>query len=598
MANIFTNFLDSAAGDLKDTNLKDYRHANRLFVQNFYRLAPKHGFLYFVRFRLNPKVADGEVWRSSKQDLELGMLVKKCDLPKITFDGTTLNVYNKKQPVYTKLNYQPINMVLHDDNKGLAREFWQMYYQYHSSDSYYGGNNAEPGILPINPKNRYEQPGRVTSDQLRNRSNPNSDLFVTTTDPAKYGLDAQTPEPMIRSIEIYQLSRKQFFLHTLINPKIRTWNMDTVASDAKNLMEHNVVIEYEGVYMGQGKVTRFSPDGWTDLHYDLEPSPIGGIFGRSDGGLLGPNGLIADGTTLFAELEDFRNTDNPSAQQGLSLLLRSVRLIGNAANLNTDLARQQITNEAVQNISFGVAGVATGGSVNGLSVSRPNDTFSFTNAVGRNDITPSRTQPVLQTQIATNNGAFAVPDARTTTSVSIQPASTSLSSVSQVNLDVANSYVSAIVQGIINDSDQVTNYYNSLTSGEKTNLQKLSASTYTQAIANGQSVDSARFIAYSVMLGGIIASEVRKNPNNYTTSDSSNLLVNNAIGYIRSTTDLSLTYNKFTEEKKQDSYVVASKAANQILVEQQQDAQAASVSADVIARMVLIYDLVSFSAGN
>ncbi len=370
MANFFTNFLDSISGGLSNTNLKDYQHARRLFVQNFYRLAPKHGFLYFVRFRLNPKIADNEEWKSSKQDLELGMLVKKCDLPKIGLEGTTLNIYNKKQPVYTKVNYQPINMTLHDDNKGLVREFWQMYYQYHVADSYYGGSNARPGTLPVNPKNRYAKPDPVTNEQLTTRSNPSNENYINTTDPGRYGLDTTVTENLIRSIEIYQLSRKRFFLHTLINPKIRSWNMDTLASDAKNTLEHNVTIEYEGVYFGRGTVTRFSPDGWTDLHYDLDPSPIGGIFGRGDGGLLGPNGLIADGTSLFEDLEDLKNNPQIDQRQSLAILLKSFRVIGNASDLNREVARQQVDRAVQQGISFFIA-QETLGSVDGLAVSRP-----------------------------------------------------------------------------------------------------------------------------------------------------------------------------------------------------------------------------------
>lgn len=384
MANVFTNFLNNLSADLADTNIKDYQHASRLFVQNFYRLAPKHGFLYFVRFRLNPNVADTENWRNSKQDLELGMLVKKCDLPKITLDGQTINVYNKKQPIYTKVTYQPINMVLHDDNAGLVRAFWQMYYQYHVADSYYGGSNAAPGINPINPTNRYRKPVPVSNEQLTERANPNSTNYTDTTDPGRYGLDTSTSDPMIRSIEIYQLSRKQFFLHTLINPKIRTWNMDTVASDSKNLMEHNVTIEYEGVYFGKGRVTRYNPSGWTDLHYDLDPSPIGGIFGRGDGGLLGPNGLIQDGIDLFSDLQGIENNPNVDSRQALAVLIKSARLINNAYNLDYGLSKQQLQDATIRNIGFTVEQAT--GSVNGLSIVKSNNNTT-TSATVRSGVT-------------------------------------------------------------------------------------------------------------------------------------------------------------------------------------------------------------------
>lgn len=388
MANVFTNFLNGISGDLVDTNLKDYKHASRLFVQNFFRLAPKHGFLYFVRFRINPNVTDGSTWINTMQDLELGMLVKKCDLPKIGLDGTTLNIYNRKQPVYTKVTYQPINMSIHDDNKGLAREFWQMYYQYHVADSYYGGSNAAPGKLPVNPVNRYVKPAPVTSEQLNARSNIANSAYMNTTDPARYGLDTSSTEPLIRSIEIYQLSRKRFFLHTLINPKIRSWNMDTVASDSKSLMEHQVSIEYEGVYFGTGIIKRSTPDGWTDLHYDLDPSPIGGLFGRSDGGLYGPFGLIQDGTTLFSDLQDMANDPNYNNRAALSTLLQSVRLINNASNLNTDLARQQTQSLINRSVGFTVS-ESTTGSVNGLVVPRDNtNNGNTTEAAPRTNVSP------------------------------------------------------------------------------------------------------------------------------------------------------------------------------------------------------------------
>lgn len=379
MANIFTNFLDTVSGDLQNTNLKDYRHASKLFVNNFYRLAPKHGFLYFVRFRLNPNATQSELWKNSKQDLELGMLVKKCDLPRVTFEGKVLNVYNKKQPVYTKMNYTPINMTLHDDNRGLVREFWQMYYQFYSSDSYFGGSVAEPGTIPINPPNRYFKPSPVQQKQLTERSNFQTEEYTNTTDPSRYGLDVTRTGELIRSIEIYQLSRKEFFLHTIVNPKIRSWNMDTVASDSKNLLEHQVVIEYEGIYFGQGKVTRSSPDGWTDLHYDLEPSPIGGIFGKSNGGLYGPNGLLADGTTLFNEVQDIRGKSNIDQRQSLALLFKSAKVISSASNVNVDLSIKQVEEEYLNNVTFNGQSTASG-SVPGLSVNRPNRDDDVTTA--------------------------------------------------------------------------------------------------------------------------------------------------------------------------------------------------------------------------
>jgi hypothetical protein len=410
MANIFTNFLNNASGDLANTNLKDARHASRLFVQNFYRLAPKHGFLYFVRFRLNPEVANAEAWRTSRQDLELGMLVKKCDLPKVTFEGGTVNAYNKKQPVYTKLTYQPVNMVLHDDNAGLVRSFWQLYYQYYSADSYSGGANPTPGAGTVNYINRYIRPTLRPNEQQIARSNPSAGNYSDTTDPARYGLDSDPVAPLIRSIEIYQLSRKNFFMHTLINPKIRAWNMDTVASDKKDLMEHNVTLEYEGIYFGKGRVTRFNPDGWTDLHYDLDPSPIGGLFGRTDGSLFGPFGLIADGTTLFQDLQGIDNGQPVDQRTALAILLKSARLIGNASDLNTSLAQQEVLNATLNSAGFGITDTATG-SVVGLVIPSNNVVNNTTVAQPRT-VTQTTSTPTTTTTPTPYSDPYSTPDGK------------------------------------------------------------------------------------------------------------------------------------------------------------------------------------------
>ena len=46
MANAFTNFLGQVVNS--PTQLKDYSHASRLYVDDYFRLAPKAGFLYYV----------------------------------------------------------------------------------------------------------------------------------------------------------------------------------------------------------------------------------------------------------------------------------------------------------------------------------------------------------------------------------------------------------------------------------------------------------------------------------------------------------------------------------------------------------------------
>jgi len=575
MANIFTNFLNSVSGDLENTNLKDYKHASRLFVQNFYRLAPKHGFLYFVRFRLNPKVADGEAWRSSRQDLELGMLVKKCDLPKISFDGGVVNVYNKKQPYYSKVTYQPINMVLHDDNKGIVREFWQMYYQYHSADSYYGGNNAQPGIIPTNVKNRYQKPTPVTQQQLLQRSNPADSNFINTTDPARYGLDVNASEPVLRSIEIYQLSRKQFFLHTLVNPKIRSWNMDTLASDAKATLEHNVTIEYEGVYMGQGKVTRFNPSGWTDLHYDLDPSPLGGIFGRFSGGLYGPNGLIADGTSLFQDLQDMKDNPNADARGGLDVILRGLRLINNANNLNQDVVNAEVRNATINSIGFGLVNGVTG-AVEGLSVPRPTFSEFYTEASSRTNISPRAVS--VQT----------VPPEQNIVSVRTSEVATT---VNLNNAAIVNNAVDALQR---NPNAYLVDTYNNLSGAQRKELFDLASKAVTQIYATESNADVVSAAAARLLIGGgTVSYYVETNGANMSTTDDSDTIARGVLASLLANLELKKIYDKMPDSLRTAISTNASKSANEVLIDGGTQEDAA-----VAAKTLWTFELAKFAVNN
>ena len=54
MSNSFVNFLNGAVAG--SGNLRDYQHAARLYVDNFYELAPKAGWMYYVVVYVNPDI--------------------------------------------------------------------------------------------------------------------------------------------------------------------------------------------------------------------------------------------------------------------------------------------------------------------------------------------------------------------------------------------------------------------------------------------------------------------------------------------------------------------------------------------------------------
>ena len=144
MSNAFTNFLSGVVDGVfgSSADLKDYQHANRLFVRNTYARAPKLGFLFFVNFNINPDAILDKAWKE-KGRKDVGLLVKKADLPKFKIATETLNQYNRRTLVQSKLTYDPISIEFHDDNSDITLDLWKNYYQYYFADGVYGTTSTD-----------------------------------------------------------------------------------------------------------------------------------------------------------------------------------------------------------------------------------------------------------------------------------------------------------------------------------------------------------------------------------------------------------------------------------------------------------------------
>ena len=120
MAGPIQNFLkDASAGFFGNEYLRDYTHASKTFRANAYGYAPKYKFLFHVYFDVNKSlISSTSNWPS---DQNFGLAVKSIDLPKFSMDLATMNQYNRKRIVQTKLKYDPIDIQFHDDNGNINK---------------------------------------------------------------------------------------------------------------------------------------------------------------------------------------------------------------------------------------------------------------------------------------------------------------------------------------------------------------------------------------------------------------------------------------------------------------------------------------------
>ena len=330
MPNIFDNFLKQAiTGD----QIKDYKHASRLFVDNNYERSPKYTWLFHVYFDLNPELVDKNVVNQRNQ-IEIGMLVKSADLPKFRINTKTYNNYNRPSIAQSKVNYEDINITFHDDSANIVRKLWFDYYNYYYRDMDNNYGDATGALNPIYLRNYKQTLGQ--RKQLNNFGyTPRRNSNLSTQ--------------YIQAIRIYSLHQKRFSEYTLINPVITSYRHGTHQNGQDSTMENVMTISYETVLYagGSARVAR----GFADLHYDKSPSPLT-VAGGGTNTILGPGGIvnaldeiITDGSdrkwgsSAFKAVRayernknvDFRNLASAELVQGFTNILRTGNL-GSALN--------------------------------------------------------------------------------------------------------------------------------------------------------------------------------------------------------------------------------------------------------------------------
>ena len=325
MANILTPFLDNLKSGVLEPkgNLGDFAHAARLYVDDSFRLAPKQKFLYHVVFNLNPNSLKSDPPLGNHNN-ELNMLVKNIDLPKYTIDMATVQQYNKKRKLHTRIAYDPVTIVFHDDNYGVTTALWESYYRYYFQD----GNYAKPNTVG-DPSTTYPEYRR-------------SQIFESNYS-KRFGLDNDAVEPFFTSIQIYQMARKTYTCYTLVNPLIQQWQHDTLNNQESGPVANQMTVEYETVFYSRGRVmANGAPTGFGKEHYDKTPSP-NSLSGGGSTSLLGTGGVLSD---LFGANDGpytYIGSALGSSRGGITLgsIIRTANRLKNAKKLSKEGLAQE-----------------------------------------------------------------------------------------------------------------------------------------------------------------------------------------------------------------------------------------------------------------
>ena len=248
--------------------MKDFRHASRLYIDDNYKLMPKQKFLFHVIFNTDETLFQNGFERHER--IDLNMLVKACELPKYNMNMEEKFQYNKKMYCATRIQYDPVNIVFHDDHADTVNAFWRKYYEYYIADSVKLGSG----------------------DDVRKAIK--DDYYDSIRRTNKWGMDTpvERKKPYLRNITIFVLHKQRFTSMELINPKIASFAHDNMdAADGTGIMANTMQVMYETVIYDSGTVNKRDMAGFATIHYDHEPSPLT-VLGGGTNSIFGPGGVV------------------------------------------------------------------------------------------------------------------------------------------------------------------------------------------------------------------------------------------------------------------------------------------------------------------
>lgn len=301
MAGIYQSILSALGGPL-EVGLKDYQHASLAFRSNNYAYAPKLKFLFHTYFEINTAAI------TQATQPNYGVLVQDIKLPSYSFDTETLNQYNRKRIIQTKIKYNPVSITFLDDNDNNTAGLWHAYYTY-----YYGDGIASASLSPA----------------LNRRDIYDNDLSNSLP---QWGYNGDPPRgsaskiPFFNTIKIFGFHQKQFICYVLINPMISEFSHDTYAyGSGGDFMKNTCTIQYESVAYYEGSIDGNNPENQAPGFgrpgfYDLDPSPLSGtVSAAARSFVAGNDGLVAGGfsnpfgSDVFGDAQDV--IDSAAAQQ-------------------------------------------------------------------------------------------------------------------------------------------------------------------------------------------------------------------------------------------------------------------------------------------
>jgi len=345
---------DFLKGFTNEDGLRDYAHASKTFLTNGYGLAPRSKYLFHVFFTINTAYIPAlrSAFSDNQEIATIGLMVKNVQLPTYTMGVETMNQYNRKRLVQTKIDYQPVQFEFHDDGNDLIRGLWYSYYSYYYKDPSQKYDNLSPNNGSLGPltntPNGFNYNTRDIYDDSRSVNDWGYIGESYTDGKNNVSIGRAGKMPFFRDVRIYGLNQHQWNSYVLINPMITEWQHDQFDyAQGNGTMSHRMTMRYETVKYGTGAIGDVRPDtnvvGFGDpAYYD---NIISGITRTGQNAtVLGQGGLLDAGIGIAEDL----------ASGGVAGLVGAIQKSTAAYNTYKDKNLKSIVNQEVKTGAQGI----------------------------------------------------------------------------------------------------------------------------------------------------------------------------------------------------------------------------------------------------
>lgn len=276
-------------------NYSDVAFGTSAQYGSFLNEVPRQKFEFAVEFiPSSVNTSNRKAWFELFKDLSL--VVQSVDLPSFQFDVQTLNQYNRKRVIQTKVNWNPITMTFFDtrDNKfqNVLNEYFKWSYR-EGRENYFnfGPGSLVPDVVTANP--RIHDFGYQTPHSFSVREKSTTAVQPNVADAAAYSSDPPTDQDDYLSYEYDKYFFSRIVIHRYVgghygaqtdpveifNPTIMAVNHDTLNYSDSSPIQWTVTFAYEGVNYPE---TKGDNDSRMNSMWDRAKKTAGDVFG-SDG---------------------------------------------------------------------------------------------------------------------------------------------------------------------------------------------------------------------------------------------------------------------------------------------------------------------------